>query len=66
MPRFFDLVERFIDRNPVNPAEKFEFRIIISDVFKHLEKNCLGGIRCIIRIPQYPVCCVDKPAVCTG
>jgi len=33
-------------------------------MFKHLEKNCLGNIRCIIRIPEYPVCCVvNRPFV---
>jgi len=29
-------------------------------MLKHLEKNCLCNIRCIIRISQYPVCRVVK------
>ena len=40
------------------------FWVVVSDVFKHLEKNRLCCIRCIIRTPQYPVCCVkNRPLI---
>jgi len=29
-------------------------------MLKRFEKNCLCNIRCVIRIPQYPVCRVEK------
>ena len=61
---FFNLVESFIDCYPVNPAEKFEFGVIVSQMVDHLETNNLSGIRCIIHIPQYAVRrVVNRPLV---
>src|SRR5258708_10204844 len=47
-------VERFIDRDPVDPAEKLEFRVIFIASLGNLEKYFLRYVTRVISAAQHP------------
>lgn len=49
------LIDRFIDRYPVNPAEKFVFRVVLIKPFKCTQKDDLCHICCIVRVTENPI-----------
>ena len=57
-------VERLVDRNAVDPAEKLVFRIIFIEPLRNLEKHFLRDIVRILGLAQHPECgVVDGPLV---
>src|SRR5208282_4037858 len=57
-------IERFVDRDAVDPAEKLVVRIIFVQPLCHPKENDLRDVACVLGLAQYPEgCVVNRPLV---